>query len=88
MAQIEKDYAQYGKTWIDGTAATTGKWFVLQFLADTLFASLTDAGVETPMSGSIASITFKQGAWVFGDFTRITLASGALIAYKRKGDGS
>ena len=73
---------EWGSNLIQSTVGQTGRWYMLWFLEDTVFASLTDNGGS--WDGSIASVTFKQGDFIFGDFTRVALTSGAVMAYKQR----
>jgi len=81
MAQIRKNYAEYGSNIIT-SITTSGDWFALSFLADTVFQSLDDATLT--LGAPITSITFKQGDLIFGHMTRINLTSGAVMAYQRE----
>ena len=80
---MRDNLAQHGSYTIGGTGAWTGRAYRLLFLADTVFASLTDMGATATAiwDVSIAAITFKQGDSIDGDFTRIALTSGACRAY-------
>ena len=77
--------ARFGSFTIGSTTAKTGRWFRLFFLADSIFSSLTDMGVDaaTLWDTTIGALTFKQGDHIDGDFTRVKLASGACRAYNQ-----
>ena len=75
------DYlGQNGTTLINDTGAVTGKWFAIQMISDTVFTTLTDPTMT--LHGTYAGMTFLGGELIFGHFTAITLASGAVLAYK------
>lgn len=69
-------------TLISDTAAHTGAWNMITIITETAtFTTLTDANRDgnTLTSGT----TFYAGTNIYGAFSAITLASGAVIAYKR-----
>ncbi len=80
---MQDNQARFGSYTIGGTTAWTGRAYRLLFLADAIFSSLTDQGVDaaTLSDVSIGAVTYKQGDQIDGDFTRIKLASGACRAY-------
>ena len=80
---MQESQARFGSYTIGGTTAWTGRAYRLLFLADTVFASLDDMGATATdiWDVSIAAITYKQGDSIDGDFTRVTLTSGACRAY-------
>ncbi len=62
-----------------GTTALTGNFVAIQFMTDTVFTTLT----ETDHTGDDATtLTYYAGTVIFGNFTAITLASGAVRIYK------
>lgn len=67
--------ASNGGTVYSDTSAHTGTWFRIDALADTVFTSLTGN-----VSG-IGSTTLKAGQSLYGSFTALTLASGAVVTY-------
>lgn len=79
---MKRHAAEYGSDTIATTTAQDGRWWMLQFLADTVFASLTDAAGS--FDNSLAAVTYKQGEIIWGDFTRIKLTSGAMTAYRQR----
>ena len=71
---------QNGTTLITNTTSYSGKWFAIQVVSDTVFTTLTDQTMT--VNGTIAGLTFLGGTLIFGSFTTIRLASGAVLAYK------
>jgi hypothetical protein len=69
--------ASNGGEVISDTSATTGTWFRVEALSDAVFTTLT--GNVT----GIGSTTLKAGSSLYGSFTAITLASGAVVAYNK-----
>ena len=79
---------QAGSIFEDGTTAISGKKIVaIQFLEDSTFTTLTPSSSEFigTASGSGDAIdtsnTFPQGMTIFGQWTAVTLASGAVVIY-------
>lgn len=60
-----------------GTTAHTGlACFAITMVADTVFTTLTG------MTGdSVAGVTFSAGVTIYGNFSAVTLASGAAVIY-------
>tara|TARA_Y100000588_G_scaffold223141_1_gene237056 strand:- start:560 stop:805 length:246 start_codon:yes stop_codon:yes gene_type:complete len=67
--------ASNGGTVYSDTSAYTGNWFRIDALSDSVFTTLTGN-----VSG-MGSTTLKAGQSLYGSFTAITLASGAVVAY-------
>lgn len=74
-----------GGQYINDTSATTpeesdGSWFAIQAVngADAVVNSIT--GNITGLTGSL---TIPSGHIIYGNYTAITLTSGAVICYKR-----
>ena len=71
-----------GCTYINDTAAHTGKFTSIQFTEDSVLSAITG-----PMENSADLITdattFSQGQVIYLPFTSVTLASGAAILYKQ-----
>jgi hypothetical protein len=63
---------------IAGTTANTGDFAAIQCINDTVFTTLTATGSTTT---GISSLTYPAGTILYGEFTAITLASGAVHAY-------
>jgi hypothetical protein len=59
------------------TALHTGNWEAIQFIADSVIASLT----ESSSSGSLATKTITAGTIIYGQFTAIQLTSGIARCY-------
>ena len=76
----DKEFGQNGYTYITGTTVTVGDWVAIKATgtADAVFTTLTSK-TSTALDGE----TLGKGDIYYGDFTGITLASGAVIAYKR-----
>ena len=69
---------QGGALVMNGASEATGSWKRLKIITNTVFAELVDPALE----GSTAGITFPANYEIFGNFTKIRLTSGSLIAYK------
>ena len=83
---MKRHPAEWGTNTISTTTGQNGHWWMIQFLADTVFASLTDASGS--YDNSLASVTYKQGDFIWGAFARITLTSGSVRAYKQTGSAA
>ena len=70
---------QNGATFISDTTTNTGSWYAIQILADTTF-NILDCNWD---GSSRTGIVFKDNHTVYGNFTRIKLTSGSVIAYKQ-----
>lgn len=71
-----------GGTYIDDTAAHTGKFGAIQALAAAVIAALES---ESPgkLLGTMATMPIPAGTTIYGNFTSITLTSGKVIAYNQ-----
>lgn len=65
-----------------GTTALTGDFEAITFLADSTFSTFTSSTI-TGDSVTSGPLTFPAGLTIFGRWSALTLASGAIIAYKR-----
>ena len=75
-------FGGYGSTLITGTTTAVGTYFSIQVLADAVVDSLVDAGRD---GDAVSSLALTAGTIIYGqNITRIKLASGIVIAYKRK----
>ena len=79
------DLGRFGADLITTTGSVTGKWVAIYAVENATFSTLTAAGVD--ITGSLAAATFAAGELIRGWFTRITLASGVVYAYKGAIDG-
>jgi hypothetical protein len=70
-----------GHELIADTSTHTGDWVVIEFLSDTVFASLKGRGLV----GTYTGRTFLAGTSMSNGlgYTEIDLASGAILAYPR-----
>jgi hypothetical protein len=66
---------------ITDTNAATGNWCAIQIVENTVFTTLT--GTIT-VQGGLAGETLIAGSIIYGNFTEIKLASGAVIAYNAR----
>lgn len=82
---MKSNPAEFGSDMFASTTGQNGHWYLIQFLADFIFASLTDT--SGTWDNSLASTTFKQGDMIWGDFTRITPTSGRARAYRQRSPG-
>tara|TARA_R100001082_G_scaffold111077_1_gene93227 strand:- start:6834 stop:7073 length:240 start_codon:yes stop_codon:yes gene_type:complete len=73
----EPDYAVGGEL-ITDTSAHTGRFKRIDFYESTQVS----AASSNLTGNSIANETFPANYSLFGDFTSITLASGACVAYR------
>lgn len=69
---------KHGAFFISDTDAHTGKWGSITMIENTVFATLT---VSNWSGDTFTSETFPEGLTIYGDFSAITLTSGACIAY-------
>jgi hypothetical protein len=69
---------QLGWDVIYDTDPHVGVWSKIQFLKDTVFSALDDLGG----GGDVTQVTFPQGKEITGQFTLITLQSGAIYCTK------
>ncbi len=79
---------QAGSVFEDGTTALSGyKIVAIQFIEDSTFTALTPSSSDFigTSGGNGDAIdtgnTFPQGMTIFGQWTGLTLATGAVIAY-------
>jgi len=68
-----------GSTFISDTSAHTGSWRMIIPIETTIFATLTDAKLD---GNTITGESFPANHPLMGNFTAITLTSGACMAYK------
>jgi len=75
-------FGGYGSTLITGTTTAVGNYFALQILSAAVVDSLVDTGRD---GDALSSLNLAAGTIIYGqNITRIKLASGIAIAYKRK----
>lgn len=76
----EKGNGSHGARFISDTAAHTaaGGWNAITFIENTVFDTLTCGNWS---GNTFTSETFPEGLTIYGNFTSITLTSGACIAY-------
>jgi hypothetical protein len=68
-----------GATFISDTAVRNGNWRLIIPIENTAFTTLTDSNLD---GNTTAGETFPTNFPLYGNFTTITLASGAVMAYK------
>jgi hypothetical protein len=78
---INSIYGQRGSSFIDAGTSKTGDYVAIIMLEDTTFNTLIDATRDGDTVNS--SQVFRQGITIFGSFSTIDVATGAVIAYKR-----
>lgn len=72
---------EYGCVVTSETDATTGDFYAIFMLADTVFSAMTAPRVTH--ATAIGDITHPKGEmWYVGDCTSFTLASGTVCAYR------
>lgn len=71
-----------GGTYINTTDATTGTFFAIQATEDTVLAAQASniTNLDDICTGQDAT-TLSAGTVLYGNFTSVTLTSGAVIAY-------
>ena len=71
-----------GGEYINGTGAVTGNFFALQATEDTVLAAVTSniSNLSDICTGQDAT-TLSAGTVLYGQFTSVTLTSGAVVAY-------
>ena len=79
IVNSQRQIGAYGSTYINDTAANTGKWYCIIPNTDTVFTTLTDANRG---GDALGTDVFPAGYPIYGAFTAITLASGSVMAYK------
>jgi len=79
IVNSQRQIGAYGSTYINDTAANTGKWYCIIPNTDAKFTLLTDANRD---GDTLEGDTFPAGYPIYGAFTAITLASGSVVAYK------
>jgi len=80
---MKRHPSEYGNTFIATTVGVDGKWYAITFLTAAKFTSLTDTAGDA-WDASIGTITFPAGTTIYGEFTRVTLASGSAWLYKQR----
>ena len=83
---IEKQsFGQAGATYLSGlgSALTTGAKDIcaITFIADSVIASTTSWPELTDSGGNFDSDIFPAGVTIYGQFTQVTLTSGAALCY-------
>ena len=68
-------------TLITDTVALTGNWCAILIVETTVFTVLTGT---IGLQGAYASAAFTPGQVLYGNFTAVTLASGAVIVYNAR----
>lgn len=71
-----------GGDYINNTTDNTGDWNAVYCTEDTVFAANTVCNINNFSALVTDATVFAQGQYLFGRFTTIDLASGAVIAYK------
>ena len=71
-----------GGEYINDTAVHTGNWFAIQATEDTVLAAQASniTNLDDICTGQDAT-TLAAGMVLYGNFTRIALTSGAVVAY-------
>lgn len=79
------DLGRFGADLVTTTSSITGKWCAIYMVENTTFSTLTCADLD--VTGSLLAATFAAGELIRGWFTRITMSSGVVWAYKASIDG-
>jgi len=69
---------EYGFEVLTGTGENTGDWTAIQAISGNA-AFTTTSGTNLD---DLAGLTLLDGTIVYGRFTKVTLSSGTLLAYK------
>jgi hypothetical protein len=82
MASEYRGLGLNGGEYINTTDVTTGNWFAIQATEDTVLAAQASniTNLDDICTGQDAT-TLSAGTVLYGNFTSITLTSGAVIAY-------
>ena len=82
---IDKISGNAGFVLLTGTGANNGYWESLVINEDAVFSALEIGGVSVLSSKGLSGKTVKAGMYLPTDptqkFTKVTLASGSVIAY-------
>lgn len=82
MSSDKKFFGTYGSLTINsGSGAKTGLFYAIQCIGETTFSALSDATART---GGVAltTLTFADGTIIYGNFTAVTVATGAARCYE------
>ena len=71
---------QNGAEFVSDTAAHAIASYAIQFVEDSVIAAIASDYTGNTLAGE----TFLAGSTIFGNFTSLTLTSGAAIMYKEK----
>lgn len=89
LRKIEKDSSlslgQYGATYKNNPGTldqTVGPWGAIQALSGPVVVEL-DAGFVNWDGSSTSAVDIPLGATVFGNFTKIRVVTGKIVAYKQ-----
>jgi hypothetical protein len=89
LRKIESDSSvslgQYGATYKNNTGTldqTVGPWAAIQALQGTVVVELETGSTNWDGSGT-GTVDIPLGATIFGNFTKIRLVSGKIVAYKQ-----
>ena len=77
---MDAQMAQTGVTNFNDTTLRNGKWWMIKFIEDTVFTTLTESADGT--ADTVTGKTYLAGTTIEGKFTTIELASGFARAYK------
>lgn len=66
-------------TYFADTTERTGEWKAITILENATFTTLTASNWD---GGSTSGLVVGAGVTLFGQFTKIKLASGRIVAYK------
>lgn len=82
MNQVDTQFfGGNGCVYETGTTALTGRnFYAITALTDTVFATLTNS---LATGDAITGTTIPAGVTLYGNFTDVTLTSGAICAYNK-----
>jgi len=90
LRKIEKDSSlslgQYGATYKDNTGnlqEASGPWGAIQALVAPVVVELENGSVNWDGSSTNAGVEIPLGGTIFGNFTKIKVLSGKILAYKK-----
>ena len=76
---------QMGADYITNTNTHTGRWSVIQVIADATFNAVVQDSIflnSAPTPYNFAGVVLTAGTVIYGNFTSIDLTSGTIIAYR------
>ena len=77
------EFGRLGLDYITDTSAHTGVWGIIECKTNCTFTTLEGENLYTNGTlGNLNSYTLTAGQRLYGVFTKITLTSGSVVAYR------